>query len=68
MQNLRLAPDEEGDDLYAGFELNEGLWNVSYSPVRWSCGHHCVASLAQTPPVPAFPLPLGGVGPCEGAG
>ena len=33
MQNLRLAPEEEGDDLYAGFELNEGLWNVSYSPL-----------------------------------
>lgn len=62
MQNLRLAPDEEGDDLYAGFELNEGLWNVSYSPV-------CIVSLAHTPPVPALPLPLpGGVGACEGAG
>ena len=36
MQNLRLAPDEEGDDLYAGFELNEGLWNVSCASVLLS--------------------------------
>lgn len=68
MQNLHLAPDEEGDDLYAGFELNEGLWNVSLtlkatlqfaSPVCTDVVHH---SLAPTAPLrPLSPSP-GGVG------
>ena len=31
MENVRLAPDNEADDLYSGFEVNEGLLNVSFS-------------------------------------
>ena len=31
MENVRLAPDNEADDLYSGFEVNEGLLNVSFN-------------------------------------
>ena len=46
MQNLRLAPEEEGDDLYAGFELNEGLWNVRCAPLGLLSGEHLTAAHA----------------------
>lgn len=48
MQNLRLAPEEEGDDLYAGFELNEGLWNVRRAQLVLLGGEHSTAPHRST--------------------
>ena len=49
MQNLRLAPEEEGDDLYAGFELNEGLWNVRCAQLVLLGGEHSTAPQHTSP-------------------
>ena len=37
MENIRLAPDDETDDLYSGFEVNEDLLNVSFVIILKIC-------------------------------
>ena len=31
MENVHLAPEEDGDDLYSGYDYNDPMIDVSYS-------------------------------------